>query len=171
MVRREEIDASWFTRDTALPERLTAGGVVVRVEKGLIWVALVCERDIEGYVLPKGGVDAGESIEMAALREIEEESGLTDLARLGEVAILERHDSKKRFWSIIHYGLYITKQVEGVIKDTENHYGLAWFAIDALPDTMFWPDERVMIASNRKRIVEQVIAWQNRPETKQGRRA
>jgi 8-oxo-dGTP diphosphatase len=49
-----------------------AGGVVVR--DGL--VALVHRPRYDDWTLPKGKLDAGESFEEAALREIDEETGL-----------------------------------------------------------------------------------------------
>ena len=49
-----------------------AGGVVVR--DGL--VALVHRPRYDDWTLPKGKLDPGESFEQAALREVEEETGL-----------------------------------------------------------------------------------------------
>jgi len=50
-----------------------AGGVVVR-EDGR--VAAVHRPRYDDWTLPKGKLDAGESFEQAALREVEEETGL-----------------------------------------------------------------------------------------------
>ena len=154
------IDESWYQRPEGMPERVSAGGVVARIAQGGILVALVEEKDVPGYVIPKGGQEPGESIEETALREIEEESGLVEVEKIADLAVLERQSEKKVLWSINHYALYITGQVSGTIKDTEHHTGMDWFPIDALPE-MFWPDERRMIELNRKRIYELVIARQN----------
>jgi 8-oxo-dGTP pyrophosphatase MutT (NUDIX family) len=154
------IDDSWYTRPEGMSERVSSGGVVVRIERGVLLIALVEEVDVPAYVLPKGGVDSGESIEAAALREIEEESGLSELERVCDLAVLERQSEKKVLWSINHYALFVTEQVCGVIKDTEHHTGMAWFPVDELPE-MFWPDERRMIEQNRKLIYARVIAHQN----------
>ncbi len=133
---------------------------MVRVAEGALQAALVREDDLEGYVLPKGGVEPGEDIAAAALREIDEEAGISEAVPLGQLAVLERQDSRKRWWSIIHYGLFLTEQAESVIKDTEHHWGFGWFPIDRLPP-MFWPDEARMIAENRARIYDCVIAHVN----------
>jgi 8-oxo-dGTP pyrophosphatase MutT (NUDIX family) len=53
-----------------------AGGVVVRDGR----IAVVHRPKYDDWSLPKGKLDAGESWEEAALREVEEETGLTDLA-------------------------------------------------------------------------------------------
>lgn len=155
-----KIDESWYVRPEGFGERVSAGGVVARIEQGNILVALVEEKDVPGYVIPKGGQDPGETIEETALREIEEESGLTEVEKIADLAVLERQSEKKVLWSINHYALYVTEQVSGTIKDTEHHMGMAWFPVDALPE-MFWPDERRMIEQNRKRIYDLVIARQN----------
>jgi 8-oxo-dGTP pyrophosphatase MutT (NUDIX family) len=61
---------------------LAAGAVVLRRGE----VLLLHERREDRWCLPKGHVDPGESLETAALREVREETGLTDV-RLGpEVA-------------------------------------------------------------------------------------
>lgn len=163
----ERIDETWYTRPEGLPERVSAGGVIIRIDRGALLVALVHEKGCSGYVLPKGGVDAGESLEEGARREIEEESGLTELALIGDLAVLERLSEEKDKWSINHYLLFLTSQVEGTILDTEHHDELIWAPLDALPP-MFWPDERKLLESNRKTIYDRVIAHQNPRKRKRG---
>lgn len=148
-----------------MKERVSAGGVVVRVERGLVLTALVRElhdngEEYDGYVLPKGRLEPGEAVAETAVREIAEETGLTEVEHLVDLATLERRSYELDLWSINHYGLYITEQVEGTIIDTEHHHGMAWFSLDDLPP-MFWPDEREMLARERNRIYGQVIAYQN----------
>ena len=155
-----KIDDSWYERRPEHAERVSAGGVVTRIERGMVHVALVREQDFEGFVLPKGGVEPGETLEEAALREIREESGLESVEFLRPLAILERCSYEKHLWSINHYGLYYTEQIEGAIQDTANHYGMEWFVIDELPE-MFWPDEYALLQEHRKPVYEAVIAYKN----------
>jgi len=55
-----------------------AGGVIRRTgEDGALEVALIHRPKYEDWSLPKGKLEAGESHEEAALREVEEETGLT----------------------------------------------------------------------------------------------
>lgn len=154
------VDDSWYTRPESMPDRVSAGGVVVRLERGVLLVALAIEVGVPGFVLPKGGQEAGESIDETAVREIEEEVGLTEIQKLDDLAVLQRQSERKVFWSTSHYALFYTDQVSGEIKDTEHHLGMEWHPIDELPE-MFWPDERRMIEKYRKQIYEKVIARQN----------
>src|SRR3954463_8077930 len=73
-------------------EVLAAGGVVIR-DDGRI--AVVHRPKYDDWSLPKGKLDPGEGFEEAALREVEEETGLR--SRLGrELPSTEYTDSKGR---------------------------------------------------------------------------
>lgn len=61
---------------------ISAGGVVVRIIGG-VHHALVIRDPYRKWGLPKGHAEDGETTEETALREVLEETGLTDL-RLGE---------------------------------------------------------------------------------------
>jgi 8-oxo-dGTP diphosphatase len=57
-------------------EQVSAGGVVFRRRGSLVEVALISVGGEPRWQLPKGIVDAGETAEAAALREVREETGL-----------------------------------------------------------------------------------------------
>jgi 8-oxo-dGTP pyrophosphatase MutT (NUDIX family) len=54
----------------------SSGGVVISMRDGLPYVALIATRGRKRWGLPKGAVAAGETSEEAALREVQEETGL-----------------------------------------------------------------------------------------------
>jgi ADP-ribose pyrophosphatase YjhB (NUDIX family) len=145
------IDESWYRRPAGIAEHVSAGGVIARVEKGRVWLALLREGELPDYILPKGHVEAGEDLETAARREIGEESGLTDLRLVGELGMRERLDFAKRAWKKTHYFLFVTHQVDGTPTDTLHDYRLEWFPLDALP-SLFWPEQRALIEANREKI-------------------
>jgi 8-oxo-dGTP pyrophosphatase MutT (NUDIX family) len=150
------INETWYKRPPSVPEHTSAGGVVVRVENGRVHIALVGEKGLRKYVLPKGHVEAGESLEQAAVREIEEEAGLSQLTLLAPLGMRERLDFRKRAWKKTHYFLFITEQVDGVPLDRKHHYAAEWFPLDAFPN-LFWPEQTQLIQENRLKI-EKLIA-------------
>ena len=147
------IDNSWYIRPKGLPESYAAGGVVVRWDGEQALIALARERGFDDYVLPKGHVEAGEDIEHAARREVEEEVGISKLQLVEKLGIKERLDFEKKEWKVTHYFLYVTDQVEAVPTDAEHHASMAWVPLDPLPD-FFWPEQRALIRENACRIWE-----------------
>ena len=85
-----------------MAEVRAAGGVVVREDGAL---AVVHRPKYDDWTLPKGKLDEGESFEQAALREVEEETGLR--CRLGrELPSAEYEDNRGRskqvrYWEMI----------------------------------------------------------------------
>ena len=146
------IDESWYKRPPGVRDRTSAGGIVTRIVDGQIHVALVGEIGLTERVLPKGGVEPGESLEGAAHREIEEEAGLSSLELIEKLGIRERLSYDRARWITTHYFLFVTEQIEGTPTDVEHHYELAWHPIEALP-AIFWPEQRELIETNRDKIV------------------
>ncbi len=85
-------------------EVFAAGGVVWRPADDGLEVVLVHRPRYDDWSLPKGKLDPGESFEEAALREVEEETGLRcELGRLvGETTYRDNKDRLKlvRFWAM-----------------------------------------------------------------------
>lgn len=152
-----KIDHTWYQRPSHVPEHDSAGGVVVRVENNRIQIALIGERGLSAYVLPKGHVERGESIEQAAAREIAEEAGLSHLTLIAPLGAKERLDFGKRSWKKTHYFLFLTNQSAGKPTDPNHDYEIKWFPLEAVPE-LFWPEQTQLIRDNRERILELVQA-------------
>jgi 8-oxo-dGTP diphosphatase len=91
---------------------LAAGGVVVR--DGL--VALVHRPRYDDWTLPKGKLDDGESFEDAALREVEEETGLH--ARLVRELPSVNYEVRGRP-KVVRYWLMEVESDEGFVANDE----------------------------------------------------
>jgi ADP-ribose pyrophosphatase YjhB (NUDIX family) len=151
------IDDSWYERPTGTPERIASGGIIVRLSCGETFVAFTREGDMPEFVLPKGGVEAGESLLAAAQREIEEETGLSRITLIRKLDVVERLTFDKSRWSVVHFFLFQTNQVDATPTETANHRHMSWFPIDALP-RMLWPEQRDLIQANRDAIVRDATA-------------
>jgi 8-oxo-dGTP pyrophosphatase MutT (NUDIX family) len=145
------IDASWYQRPKDIWESTSAGGIIVRIAGGAVWIALVKESDFPDYILPKGRIEKGETLEAAARREILEEAGISDLQLVAELGSRQRLNYMRNCWITVHYFLFVTSQIQAEPTDREHSYRCYWFRLDQLPG-MFWPEQRQLVEENRWRI-------------------
>jgi 8-oxo-dGTP diphosphatase len=100
------------------PEVRAAGGVVVRDGR----IAVVHRPRYDDWSLPKGKLDPGESFEQAALREVQEETGL--VCELGEeLSSTTYHDRKGRF-KLVRY--WLMDPVAGEFEPNDEVDELRW---------------------------------------------
>ena len=77
-IHSSNLEETWMT--FCAPYRgYGAGGVVTDEEGRVLWI----QRN-DKWDLPKGKLEAGESLEEAAIREVEEETGISALTITGE---------------------------------------------------------------------------------------
>jgi ADP-ribose pyrophosphatase YjhB (NUDIX family) len=145
----------WYYRKPPdVKHRTGAGGVVAREEGDRILIALIRDKGDHEYVLPKGGVEYGETLEQAAVREIGEEAGLRNLRLLGELGVGERLGGKKAVWQKTHYFLFLTDETQGKPTD-RRQWEVHWHDLDRLPD-LYWPEQERLIQTNREKIIDAV---------------
>ena len=151
------IDKRYYKRNPKAVDRTSAGGVVCRIDpdNGQILFAVVVEKGRDHYVLPKGGVEAGESLEEAARREIGEEAGIHQLKCIQKLGMLERLSFKKTHWSMAHMYLFLTDQVDFRPTDIEHNYEPEWWSLDKI-GPMFWPEQQKLVEEKRD-IIKQAI--------------
>jgi bis(5'-nucleosidyl)-tetraphosphatase len=146
----------YYTKPLNVKHRTGAGGIVARRDGERVVVALIRDRGDHEYVLPKGGVEYGESLEQAAAREIEEEAGFRELTCLGELGVGERLGGKKNVWQKTHYFLFVTDEVDGKPTDRRD-WEVHWHDLDRLP-TIYWPEQDKLVRDNLKKIASAVRA-------------
>lgn len=121
----------------------TAGGVVINKEGKI----LVVSQRGTSWSLPKGHIEPGEDALKASKREIEEESGLTDLIFIKELGRYERYmigkdngEDKSELKSI-HLFLYRTEQMELAPKDPDNPEA-RWVDRNEVADLLTHPKDK-----------------------------
>ncbi len=73
----------------------SAGGIILREIDGTLKIALAQHaQTTNSWVLPKGHVEAGETIEQVALREIYEETGLENVQLITHLGTITRESLK-----------------------------------------------------------------------------
>lgn len=73
----------------------SAGAIILREIEGKLKIALAHNaRATNSWVLPKGHVEEGESLEQAAMREIYEEAGLYDVQLIMHLGTITRESMK-----------------------------------------------------------------------------
>ncbi len=111
-------------------KEISAGGMVYRKEGNNYHFCLILDA-YNKWTFPKGHIEKGESSEEAAKREIEEETGLSNLdikKYLGESEIKVHTPGKKAFRKLIKYFLIETNQEKLIIPGTEELQDVRWFS-------------------------------------------
>jgi ADP-ribose pyrophosphatase YjhB (NUDIX family) len=134
-------------------EETSAGGLVVDGAHRDANAALIGRLDRRGrlrWSLPKGHVEAGETAEAAAIREVAEETGIQGrvLAPLGTIDFWFVADGR-RIHKTVHHFLLLMQGGELSDEDVEVEQ-VEWVPLTQLADRLAYDDER--------RLVEQVPA-------------
>ena len=119
-----------MTRTRASRE-VSAGGVVYRVSGGRPLFLLIRDS-YRNWGFPKGHLEKGELPEAAALREVSEETGLTDLIVRGELATIDWHFRfrGKLIHKICHFFLMESENADTSPQREEGITACKWVPID-----------------------------------------
>jgi 8-oxo-dGTP pyrophosphatase MutT (NUDIX family) len=126
-------------------EETSAGGLVVDRSDGAPRVALIGRVDRRGrllWSLPKGHLEAGESAEDAAIREVEEETGIRGrvLAALGTIDYWFVAEDRRIHKTVHHY---LLEASGGQLSDDDVEVDeVAWVPLAELTDRLAYAGER-----------------------------
>lgn len=105
-----------------------AGGIVVNSKQEILWIYRLGKWD-----LPKGKIEEGESRKNAALREVEEETGLSNLTILRKLGVTRHIFSKKEKYHLKHthwFLMYCADNSEPIPQTEEDIQIVKWLDRD-----------------------------------------
>jgi 8-oxo-dGTP pyrophosphatase MutT (NUDIX family) len=136
-------------RRIATVEETSAGGLVVDRSGAQPQAALIARLDRRGrlrWSLPKGHIEAGESRQDAAIREVEEETGIrgTVVDFLGTIDF-RFMAAGRRVHKTVHH--YLLEAQAGTLSDADVEVDeVAWVPLAELADRLAYADERRLVA-------------------------
>jgi 8-oxo-dGTP diphosphatase len=129
-------------------EKLAAGGIIIDESTGVRRVLLVHRPGYDDWSFPKGKLEAGETVEQAALREVKEETGL-ECRIIRELAITRyryRTRTKGRLRpKSVHY--FLMERLRGRVKVPVDEVDSAeWFEIEEADRTLTYAQDKKLLA-------------------------
>ncbi|ANY06773.1 NUDIX hydrolase [Pseudonocardia sp. HH130630-07] len=127
-------------------DETSAGGLVVDPETGA--AALIGRLDRRGrllWSLPKGHIETGETAEQAAVREVQEETGIIGevLAPLGTIDFWFVAEDRRVHKTVHHY---LMRALGGELSDEDVEVSeVAWVPLGELEGRLAYADERRLI--------------------------
>jgi ADP-ribose pyrophosphatase len=139
-------------------EETSAGGIVYRIDRGEP-IFLLIRDSYKNWGFPKGHLEAGEQPDAAALREVEEETGLRDLVIRGPVDTIEwsfrfRGDPIHK---VCHFFLMETAQSDTSPQRTEGITACRWSNYAAAARMLSYRNAREVL-SRAHSIIAKTVA-------------
>jgi 8-oxo-dGTP pyrophosphatase MutT (NUDIX family) len=138
-------------------DEFSAGGLVVDLARDVPRAAIIGRTDRQGrllWSLPKGHIEAGETAEQAAVREIAEETGISGeiMAELGTIEFWFVADGRRIHKTVRHYLLRATggELSDADIEVTE----VAWVPLPELRAQLAYPDEQGLVDTAGRLLAE-----------------
>lgn len=129
-----------------MPEIPAAGVVVFREHDDLLEVALVHRPKYDDWSFPKGKVDPGEAVPVAAIREVREETGLR--VALGRPLKPQRYPVEAG-QKVVHY--WVGRTAAGAADDVDGYLindeidDVEWLPMEKARTRLTYPHDRVTL--------------------------
>jgi 8-oxo-dGTP pyrophosphatase MutT (NUDIX family) len=129
-------------------DETSAGGLVVDREARTPHAALIARRDRRGrllWSLPKGHIESGETAVEAAVREVEEETGIRGrvLAPLGVIDFWFVAEDRRIHKTVHHY---LLQAAGGELSDDDSEVDeVAWVPLPDVAGRLAYSDERRLL--------------------------
>ena len=139
----------------------SAGGVVFRREDGVTRYLLIRDS-YRNWGFPKGHLKGGEPPAAAARREVEEETGLTNLVLHGPIRVIDWYFrfKGKTIHKFCHFFLFESRQGDPTPQLEEGISACSWHPLDDAVATISYDNARGVL----RRGAEMVRALEEEPE-------
>lgn len=137
------------------PKEICAGGVVFCRENNQLQMVVILDA-YGKWTFPKGHVEDQEKIEETAIREIREETGLTDLKiikKIGETDYQVHQPKVKPFIKRVHFFLIETKKQPLAIKSTDEIKAAKWLTVEEVQKTLDYENVREIFNQALKELL------------------
>ncbi|NOZ24710.1 MAG: NUDIX hydrolase [Nitrospirae bacterium] len=137
-----------------MKKQVSAGGVVFRRDGDDIKVVLVSVKSGSVWTLPKGLIERGEQPDVAAVREVQEETGLRgrivdSLDTISYWYFLK--DENTKYHKTVHY--YLMEYAEGSTDDHDREVDeAAWFSLDDALKMVKYRGDKEILERAKKRL-------------------
>lgn len=142
--------------DVVTRDQVSAGGVAFRRVKSKLEMAIVSVKPSLRWQLPKGIVDPGETPEVTAVREVQEEAGVeTELLELIETVEYwyqrVQYGKRIRFHKFVHF--YLLQYLSGDVQDHDHEIAEArWVSFEEAIEMLAFKSERGVVEKAREMI-------------------
>ena len=153
----DKIKSAVFRKKTAIQEIVrepTSGGVVFRFTKDKKDIEILLIQDSkERWTIPKGHIEPGETAKVTAKREVEEETGLSNisvLTWLGKIHFKYRRMDKL---VLMTTQVYLVQALDNHETPTPEKWmkGIKWFSFaDALDAIEYEDIEKLMLVAKKR---------------------
>lgn len=125
-----------------MPVQHSSGAIIFRKEKGKVYYLLLNYRP-EYWGLAKGAIKKGETIEETARREIQEETGLTDITFIEGFKVQEKYFFTSKGRKIFKTATFLLAQTKTKqIKLSWEHIGYTWLPYEQALERITYPSEK-----------------------------
>lgn len=129
-------------------DEFSAGGLVLDLTGEIPHGALIGRTDRQGrllWSLPKGHIEAGETAEQAAVREVQEETGIAGVivAELGTIDFWFVAEGRRIHKTVRHY---LMRRTGGELSDSDVEVDeVAWVPLPDIREQLAYPDEQGLV--------------------------